>query len=642
MVRTALLLVAVGIALIAVYLAMPLMGKPPGHATATSPPPAQTTEKPVETTTPPAATSTATTPQPVTTTSQETAKAPGPVYLPKIEAEIIAPAVLNATQLPVEIKFTIVVRNTGNGTGAVTVGETRYVLAPGEEIRINSTALAGAAGSYSLEAVVNGTRLEKTVKVYYYAPRLEASPVVINVTKLPASVTIGVRVKNAGNLTARVKDVEIRPGEERVINTSLAVEAAGSYVINVDGVAVPVKVNYYTPGFQWGVGGPEEVEAVPGESYLAWLWVKNTGNATAKLLIDGREATLPPGGELNITKQITVRAAGTYVAEFHIAGGLNATVKYATRAKIIAVKVQYVVWTPQLRRSWPAPNSTDATAISTPNKTVVITWGYIIETNATRRSVVAVVQDPDGVYYYTLKPGTPAARNFTTTAQAPGGKTLEVRVNSTIYRLEISLQLTPPKITIKDISKINFKDDRTLRGIKITCRGEGGSADILVDILSISGTLTYTATGRTISGSITAAAAVGTRTGDYSGRIEGNRGQLSVNILGRNIYVEFTVSPLAINRALIDGVPYSCNVPTQLIPTIFYSVKPTAADEPATQYVYRLISAFTKSDSDKPQSVEWNGEYVKVVDKGGNAIRVYFESGVVRVEGSLSATLVIS
>ncbi|AAL63059.1 hypothetical protein PAE0827 [Pyrobaculum aerophilum str. IM2] len=640
MARSVLLLIAVGIALVAVYVVMPSISKPPELATATPPPPVQTTQKPAETTTTPPTTSTAAAPQ--TVTSQVTAKAPEPVYLPKIEAEIIAPAVLNTTRLPAEIKFTVIIKNTGNGTGSVTVGGTRYVLAPGQEIRINSTALASAAGSYSLEAVVNGTRLEKTVKVFYYAPRLEALPVVINVTELPANVTIKVMVRNTGNLTARVKDVEIRPGEERVINASLTVEAAGNYVVDVDGVAVPVKVNYYAPSFQWKVGGPGEVEAIPGESYSAWLWVKNTGNATAKLLIDGREATLPPGGELNITKQVTVRAAGTYAVEFHIAGGLNATVKYVIRAKIVAIRVQYVIWAPQLRRSWPAPNSTETTSISTPNKTVVLSWGYIIETNATSRTVVLVVQDADGVYYYTLKPGTSAGKNFTTTVQAPGEKMLEIRVNSTAYRLGISLQITPPKVTIKDISKISFKDDRPLRGVKITCRAGSVSADILLDILSISGTLTYTATGRSISGSITVAAAGGTYTGDYSGKIEGNGGQMSVNVIGRNIYVEFTVSPLAINRVLVDGVPYSCNVPIQLIPTILYSGKPTAVDEPATQYVYRLITVFAKSDSDKPQSVVWNGEYVEVIDKGGDAIRVYFKDGAVRVEGALSATLVIS
>jgi hypothetical protein len=58
------------------------------------------------------------------------------------------------------------------------------------------------------------------------------------------------------------------------------------------------------------VGGPSEVEALPGETYAAWLWIKNTGNATASLSVDGRAFALAPGEALNITKTVTVGARG--------------------------------------------------------------------------------------------------------------------------------------------------------------------------------------------------------------------------------------------------------------------------------------------------------------------------------------------
>ncbi|MFZ8838391.1 MAG: hypothetical protein ACO2PM_05535, partial [Pyrobaculum sp.] len=77
-------------------------------------------------------------------------------------------------------------------------------------------------------------------------------------------------------------------------------------------------------------------------------------------------------------------------------------------------------------------------------------------------------------------------------------------------------------------------------------------------------------------------------------------------------------------------------------PPIFYRETPTAPDEPATQYVFRLLSAFARGDSDRPRSVEWNGEYVEAVDRGGNILRVYLGEGEIRIEGSLTAAIVIS
>jgi len=639
--KTAIGLIALGIALIVAYLALQQPPAPPGDvattpattpttttATATSQPPTSTAEKP-ETKT-------------QTATPTSTAQPPRVVYAPSIEVAVEAPGVINTTRLPIYINYTIVVKNSGNGTGVAVVGGVPYEVAPGQEVRIAANKTVWWAGEHSVEAVVNGTRHVKAVRVYYYAPRLQAEPVYINATKLPANLIVTARVSNLGNLTAWVGGVAVAPGETKAINTIIIVEAAGTYVVEIGGVDVPVTVRYYAAGFDWRVGGPSEVEALPGETYAAWLWIKNTGNATATLSIDGRTFALAPGEALNTTKTITVGAAGTYNVEFRVAGSFNATLRHAIRVKVVAPKVEIVLWSPEVRRGWPPPNGTDSTSLSAVSKTVALTWGYVITTNATRRAVALAVEGPGGVDYYRLAPGAAAFKNYTETVQVPGEKTLEVRVNSTTYKLKVSLTLTPPKVTVKDISRIEFTDSRRLLGLKLSCRSGSVEASVVLDIVRVTGTLTYTPTGRAVSGQITVNSAGGTYTGDYKGTIEGGKGSLSLNVIGRRIDVEFDTSPLKITKVLVDGTPYSCNVPTELVPPILYKEKPTAVDVPATQYVSSLLSAFARGDSDKPQSITWNGEYVEAVDKGGNTLRVYLGGGEIRVEGPLTAAIVIS
>jgi len=635
--KTAIGLIALGIALIVAYMALQQPPAPPGGAattpattptattaTATSQPPTSTAEKP-ETKT-------------QTATPTSTAQPPRVVYAPSIEVAVEAPGVINTTRLPIYINYTIVVKNSGNGTGIAVVEGVPYEVAPGQVVRIAANKTVRWAGEHSVEAVVNGTRHVKAVRVYYYTPRLQADPVYINATKLPANLTVTVRISNLGNLTAWVGGVAVAPGETKTIDTTITVEAAGSYVVKMGGVEVPVTVRYYAAAFDWRVGGPSEVEALPGETYAAWLWIKNTGNATASLSIDGRASALAPGEALNMTKTITVGAAGTYNVEFRVAGSLNATLRHAIRVKVVAPKVEIVLWSPEVRRSWPPPNGTDSTSLSAVSKTAALTWGYVITTNATRRAVALAVEGPGGVDYYKLTPGGAASKNYTETVQVPGEKTLEIKVNSTTYKLKVSLTLTPPRLTVKDISRIEFTDSRSLLGLKLRC----GGLEATLDILRVTGTLTYTPTGRAVSGQITVRSVLGTNTGDYSGRIEGGSGSLSLNVAGHNIYVEFTTSPLKVTRVLVDGAPYSCDVPTALAPPILYREKPTATDEPATQYVFRLLSAFARGDSDKPQSITWNGEYVEAVDRGGNTLRVYLGEGEIRIEGSLTAAIVIS
>jgi len=224
--KTAIGLIALGIALIVAYLALQQPPTPPGgaatthattptttKATATSQPPTTTAEKP-ETKT-------------QTATPTSTAQPPRVVYAPSIEVAVEAPGVINTTRLPIYINYTIVIKNSGNGTGVAVVGGVPYEVAPGQVVRIAANKTAEWAGEHSVEAVVNGTRHVKAVRVYYYAPRLQAEPVYINATKLPANLTVTVRVSNLGNLTAWVGGVAVAPGETKAINMTISVEAAG-------------------------------------------------------------------------------------------------------------------------------------------------------------------------------------------------------------------------------------------------------------------------------------------------------------------------------------------------------------------------------------------------------------------------------
>ncbi|MEZ0320229.1 MAG: hypothetical protein ABWK05_09625 [Pyrobaculum sp.] len=637
-------LAAIGLALVTLYFAIPHQTPPAAPSTTTAQHPSTTSSQPeqvaqTQTAAPPI---THTPPKTTTQTTPTQTPAGAVRYVPVLGVEVRAPDVVNTTRLPAAVNYTVVLTNTGNGTAWVKVENSTVEIRPGGRVLLNFTTNITSAGVYKVGAKVNGTMYEKKVVVYYYAPLLTADPVFINVTKLPADATVVVRVRNVGNWTGRVLGVEVKPGSEAMVNTTIKVDAAGSYVLQIDGVEVPVSVQYLAPSLKYLVGGPKEVEAVPGESVSAWIWLKNEGNATAAVRVNGRPLTIKPGQYVNITKNITVTTSGSYTFDFNIAGDLNVTAKYTTAVKIVAAKVQIVVWTPQLLRSWPLPNSTDTMALSFVEKSASITWGYIIETNATSRSVVLQVADPQGVYYHTLSPGQKLARNFTLQVQAPTVVTLQLAVNNTAYAVEVDVKLSPPRITINDISEIEFSDSRKLLSVPIKCRYGSASATLQLDVVKVEGVLRYLQDGREVRGTITVNTAGDTYTGDFKGSVRGTSGQATINVAGRRVDVEFTTSPLEVRRVLIDGTPYDCDVPTALIPAVLISEKPTAKDEPADQLASRLVSIFAKSDFDKPRPAIWNGEYVEVIDRARNLLKVYFRQGEVLIEGALTAKFVIS
>jgi len=632
------LLLALAAALVVIFYLI----NPPQTPTAPTPTPTPTTtatSAPSPTTSArPTATPTET---PTATATTTTASKPSaaPVYIPRLEVELSGPQVVNTTKLPTAVNYTVTLRNVGNGTAVVYVFGKYVEVKPGGVVKLNATATAQAAGVLKIAVEVNGTEYTREVYVYYYTPILAAEPAYVEVRKLPTNVTLSVVVKNVGNWTGRLGSVEIPPGGTTVINVTAAVNATGTYSLQIGGVEVPITVVYKAPGFEIKTGGPTEVEALPGEKYPAWLWVRNVGNATAKLSIDGEERELGPGDAVNVTKWVQVDKAGVYKAVFKVEGDLNTTAVHQLSAKIVAVKVEMVLWKPELKRGWPPPNGEDTAALSLQNKTAEVQWGYVITTNATKRVVAVEVEDLQGRAIYLIQPGKAVGRNLTVAIQAPGTTSLQITVNGTRYTYTIYTKLASPLITIKDVSKITFVDGRAVTGLKIKCSGI--PAELTFDIVEVSGTLTYTQDGKTIEGTVKIRSA-NIYTAKYNGAITGTSGYINVDIMGHRVTVKFQTSPFAITEVLIDGNRMQCDVPTQLVPSIFIQGKPTASNTPAESYAYTLVAAFKKSDSDTPQSVQWNGEYVEVVDKGGNVLKVYFRQREVNIVGALSATLVIS
>ncbi|ACB39021.1 hypothetical protein [Pyrobaculum neutrophilum] len=626
---------AVAAALIAVYL-MLQPPPPPQAGITTTATPQQPTTAPTQTTAT-AQTPTATAQPTATTTTAPRPPAPQPVYLPKITWRLSAPPVVNTTKLPLAVNYTITLANEGNGTGAVEVDGVVYTLKPGERINVTKSVVAKTAGRQKIAVVINGTEYAYATAVYYYAPKLVAEPIAVNVTKMPANATVEIVIKNVGNYSAVVDGVVIQPGQTARIKTTLNITAAGTYYVNYSGVPIAVTVNYLTPNVEYKLGGPTYLEVLPGENATAWLWLYNRGNATAEVKIDGRAYAIAPRSYINITKSVRINSGGLYAVVFHAEGALNGTLEWRVKAALVAVRVEIVVWKPDLMRSWPAP--TDTLALSVTSKSVDIAWGYIISTNATYRPITLNIQGPGGGTYV-LKPGAYISANSTATLQAPGTGELAVYINGTKYATTIRLDLKPPTVSVSDVSQIWFEDARPIYSVQINCR----VATIQFDLMRVSGTVTYSPTATNLQGTITVKTASGVYTGDYSGYVSGNSGHVSISIAGRRVDIDFTVSPLAPTRILVDGSQVTCTAPTYLIPPVLYRQKPTTPPTSATAYASALVSLFAKQDGDRAQSAVWNGDYVEVTDGWGNKMAVYIRQGQIEISGALSAriTAVIS
>jgi len=647
--RGVITMLVVAAILVVLYYALQPPQPPPQSATATAPRATTLSTTPSTATLPPTTTPTRTTPtatpQTPTKPTGETPRATAttttpqhaPRYVPKVEVEVLAPTAVNATKLPIAVNYTVVLRNVGNATAVVNVSGALVRVGPGEEVRLNYTAVANAAGRLKLAVEVNGTEYARETFVYYYTAALEAEPVVINVTRLPAEVRVRARVINRGNYTGYVNGVEIPPGRAAEVYINATLEAAGTYALRVDGVEVPLVVYYYAPTLAWKVGGPREVEAVPGEKVAAWLWAKNTGNATAAVEIDGRVVTLAPGQEINVTK-----AAEARPGEMEIAFTVNGTrAVHTVRVALVVPQVRFIIKKPQEAVVWADPGDVEYTTVYADDKKAALEWSLKISTNATKRTVTLAVSYPGGYKTYTLKPGDVVEESFTQEVQAPGTVTLEVGVNGTKYALQIRLKLRPPTINF-DFNTVTFTDKRSVKA-EVRCKIYGFPIPEIIEVLEVSGTLRYTEAGREIDGIVRARRQIGggyeEYTGIYIGYVTGGRGNVTIKAPKYTVYIEFDISPLVITKVVINDQPWDCSVDTSLIPPILYKEKPVARGEPADQYAARIVAVFAKGDSDMPYSYEWMGDYALVVDRRGNEIKVYFREGRIVAEGALSATL---
>ncbi|MFN7106454.1 MAG: hypothetical protein ACK4M3_07740, partial [Pyrobaculum sp.] len=230
-------------------------------------------------------------------------------------------------------------------------------------------------------------------------------------------------------------------------------------------------------------------------------------------------------------------------------------------------------------------------------------------------------------------------RNLTLSLQAPGGGRLWIRVNGSLYAVDLSVELAAPRITIRDVSRIEFNDSRQLQQLMVSCTSEI-SITFTFDLLNVRGTLWYTPDGKKGEGYITLRFDRD-YTGGFSGFLGPSGGYVDIDMAGRRLHADLDAGG-NVRRVTIDGREYSCSFPRQLVPSIFLAGKPTADREDVWSYARMFLSAFAKVNDERPQDAVWNGEYVEVRDRGGRSYRVYIREDRVEVSGSLAVVVYFS
>lgn len=639
------ILVALGIALVLIYIATTLTGPP--APTATSVPPAlpstvtttQSTSLTQTTETTRTTTSVQTTTAQTTQTSQQpplstTPPASLPKRGPLLHVSIHAPAQINATELPLNVTYTVVIMNKGDETGVVYINGEEIRVDPASTMRINGTITARHAGNYAIEVVTpNGTET-RVVKVLYYAPRLVAEPEEIEVGQLPATVTLNITVRNMGNYTGEIDGVKIEPGGFAVIKKTLNVTAAGRYVVRIGRLEAPIRVIYRYAQLQVEVQ-EREYEAVLHEEITITLLIKNIGNKTAQAEIAGRNITIEPGQTKTVGYRVKAEKAGTYQIE--VKDG-RAIYRQDVMIKIIAVSVDFLVEKPQSDNVGPGKTAT----FKLGKGQVDIVWRPAVYTNATRRTVTLEV---DGRYVQVKPRDYVELDSRSETAQVPGEAVLKVTINGTIYEARIRLEIKPPTITVRDIFRIEVRDNRQAQGIKLIClrpiqysfRIDINWVEIQVnfnDKITFSGVVSL---GGDAKGDV-----------NFVGEAAGVRGwaqfsNIYIPVVGRSISVKvnFTTDPLAVEKVEIPGAPpdVQCNFPTELLPKYFK--KPLGSYQ-LDEYAALLVNLLAKTESDKTDpyaSIQYDGEKITLSDRRGNVLTLRTGEGVIEISGALSAKI---
>jgi len=339
------LLLALAAALVVIFYLMspsqtPVAPTQTPVATATPSPTTSTTPTITPTETPKSTTTLQTPTKPTSETPRAatTTATPRPAlrYVPKVEVEVLAPAVVSTTKLPAAVNYTVVLRNVGNATAVVNASGALVEVRPGEEVRLSYTAVANAAGKLKLAVEINGTEYAKEVSVYYSTPYLKFTLLnsTVVVDRLPVNITVYVLITNAGNATGYFNDVSIEPNATRVVPVVLTVTRAGSYEVMPN---VGVSVVYLAKTYEARLlNSTIAVARLPANASVVFAIVA-TGNGTLTIIVNGTEIRLAPNSTTYYSAPIRINMPltrnGTYMT---ISLSLNGSIRTFTLRVFLA------------------------------------------------------------------------------------------------------------------------------------------------------------------------------------------------------------------------------------------------------------------------------------------------------------------
>ena len=645
--KSVIAILAAALALVALYYALQPPPPPPQPTTPTAPEAATppTTQTPgTPPTTPPITTGPTTATPPGTTTPTPTQTPATPTETPRrlagrpaFRVEIHAPKVVNVTALPTRVNYTVVVKNVGNATGTVELGGVKYTVEPGQAVAINKSLEVYAAGEYAISEAAGNATATAVIKVLYYAPALEALPAEVNVTELPTEVEVAITVVNRGNATGYIEGREVPPGGEVKIYKKMRIDHAGVYAISVANLTATVKVVYLKADIR---AEPLETyfEALPGETIAVPIRLYNAGNGTATAKIGQATYTLAPGEEKRVNYTIRVDKGGIYTIEVEAP---KAKYKLDVEVKVVTYRVAIEIKSPTTMGVY--MENTAVTRTIEVDGPVKIRWRPVIYTNATKRAITFTV---DGKAV-TVKPGQPAELEERTTdaPQPPSTVDLTVDINGTRYKLTIQLAKKLPTLTVKDITKIEFRDTRPAEA-KISC-SRPVRVEVFVKVLEVWATVDFTR--GTFRGGAKAYILGKTDTVDIEGTFGGGRGTAKISglkkfdplnpLLPDYVTVEFTITSTGVRIEKVkkpDGSEVSCRFPEQLLPQVLR--KPTISNR-IDLAAKAIVDLFAKGPSDyaKPKAVE--GNKVVLEDNAGNTITVVIGQNLIVISGALEAEI---
>jgi len=244
----------------------------------------------------------------------------------------------------------------------------------------------------------------------------------------------------------------------------------------------------------------------------------------------------------------------------------------------------------------------------------------------------------------TVKPGQPAELEERTATAPPPPSTIDltVDINGTTYKLAIQLVKKLPILTVKDITKIEFRDTRPVES-KISC-SRPVSIEVFVKVLEVWATVDF-ANGA-FSGGAKAYMLGRTDTVDIEGTFGSGRGTAKISglkkfdpLLPDYVTAEFTITSSGIHIEKVkkpDGGEVSCSFPEQLLPQVLR--KPTISNR-IDLAAKAIVDLFAKGPGDyaTPKTVEDNK--VVLEDNARNTVIVVVGQNLIEISGALEAEI---